>query len=97
LFEETGIAGLDLHYCAQIMVDVSDVLGVAIFVFRGKYNKLNFKVSTEGSLSWVDLDELATVPIVEDLPILIPRIVTQQVKTRRSSLVNTPMIRMGSF
>ena len=78
LFEETGIASLSLQFCAQIMVDVSDVLGVAIFVFRGELNKFNFEPSLEGSLSWVHLDALATEPLVEDLPTLIPRIATHQ-------------------
>jgi 8-oxo-dGTP diphosphatase len=81
LFEETGIAGVTLQYCAQIMVDVSEELGVAIFVFRGKLNNSNFEISSEGSLSWVALDALATVPIVEDLPTLIPRIAAHQVNS----------------
>lgn len=78
LFEETGIADLPLQFCAQIMVDVTDALGVAIFVFRGELNKYNFKPSLEGSLSWVHLDALAAVPLVEDLPTLIPRIAAHQ-------------------
>ena len=82
LFEETGIAGLTLQYCAQIMVDVSDELGVAIFVFRGELNKSNFETSSEGALTWVNLNGLAAVPLVEDLPTLIPRIAAHQASSQ---------------
>lgn len=81
LFEETGIDGLALKFCAQLMVDVSDVVGVAIFVFRGELNKIGFEPSPEGLLSWVDLDELARLPLVEDLPELLPRIASHQTDT----------------
>jgi 8-oxo-dGTP diphosphatase len=72
LFEETGISGVKLHLCGQIMVDVVEDTGVAIFVFRGIYMNNNFTASSEGDLAWVLLDELDRTPLVEDLPILLP-------------------------
>lgn len=74
LFEETGIDDVTLRLCAQVMIDVSDTLGVAIFVFRGEFTNAIIEPSTEGSLAWVSLDGLDDVPLVEDLPILIPKI-----------------------
>lgn len=78
LLEETGIAGLALRFCGQVMVDVADEVGVAIFIFKGQLEGSNFETSSEGSLSWVDLDALETVPLVEDLPTLIPRVAAHQ-------------------
>jgi 8-oxo-dGTP diphosphatase len=73
LFEETGLVA-DLQLCGQIMVDVSDEVGVSIFVFRGSNCKGMLNPSVEGELSWIRLDALSTLPIVEDLNELLPRV-----------------------
>ncbi len=80
LYEETGIVNVSIRFCAQIMIDVSDMLGVANFVFRGDLNTAIFEPSSEGSLAWVPIDALEDVPLVEDLPILIPKIAAHQAK-----------------
>lgn len=74
LFEETGILELSLDLCGQIMVDASPQVGVAIFVFKGEYLGTSFSPSDEGSLALVDLDGLDSVPLVEDLPVLLPKV-----------------------
>lgn len=74
LFEETGIADVELDYCGQITVDVSDQAGVTIFVFKGEYLGDEIKNSSEGALSWIPLDAISAIPLVEDLPELIPRV-----------------------
>jgi 8-oxo-dGTP diphosphatase len=73
LLEETGLVA-DLQLCGQIMVDVSDEVGVSIFVFRGEYHQGKLAPSLEGSLSWISLNELNGLPIVEDLKDLLPRV-----------------------
>lgn len=78
LLEETGIAGINLRFCGQITVDVSDQVGVAIFVFKGEYLVDDFSNSSEGTLCWVSLDEIDVFPLVEDLPELIPRVAAHQ-------------------
>mgnify|MGYP001072378176 CR=1 FL=1 len=78
LQEETGIVGVDLCFCGQIMVDVSDDTGVAIFLFRGDYGGDDFVHSPEGQLVWISLDRLLEIPTVEDLPVLLPKIVNHQ-------------------
>jgi 8-oxo-dGTP diphosphatase len=74
LFEETGILELSLDLIGQIMVDASPQVGVAIFVFKGEYDGTSLSASDEGSLAWVDLDDLDSVPLVEDLPVLLPKV-----------------------
>lgn len=78
LVEETGIKGAQLRYCAQIMVDVSNQVGVAIYVFKGECNKHDFTPSAEGTLNWINIDLLETYPLVEDLPVLLPYIIEHQ-------------------
>lgn len=78
LREEAGITNVSLRLCAQIMVDVSNLVGVAIFVFRGEYLGEIFTSSSEGSLRWVNMNSLDTLPLVEDLPLLIPKVAAHE-------------------
>jgi len=81
LREETGISGVDLHFCGQIMVDVTQGTGIAIFIFKGDYTPLqefNF-ISEEGELKWIHLDYLDETPLVEDLQRILPRVARFQV------------------
>ncbi len=78
LREETEIIDATISLCGQIMIDVAPADGVAIFVFRGQYDGPSDLPSPEGELSWVALDRLDAVPLVEDLPELIPRVAAQQ-------------------
>lgn len=78
LWEETGITDVGLCFCGQIMVDVSEDTGVAIFLFRGQYGGDDFKPSAEGQLAWVPIDQLDEVPTVEDLPVILPKIVNHR-------------------
>jgi 8-oxo-dGTP diphosphatase len=72
LKEETGLADVGLHYCAHLTVDISEQAGVMIFVFKGISQRSDLTGSSEGALAWVSLDELDMLPLVEDLPTLIP-------------------------
>lgn len=74
LQEEAGISDVDLYFCCQITIDVSEKVGVMIFAFKAGYLNHKFTESSEGKLFWVHLDEIKSKPIVEDLPMLIPLI-----------------------
>lgn len=75
LLEETGIEVLDLWLCGTITVDASEDVGVALFVLRGECQTMAAPLaSREGVLQWVPFDEIHSLPVVEDLPILLPRV-----------------------
>jgi 8-oxo-dGTP diphosphatase len=74
LLEETGISGAGLRLCGQVMVEVDSHRGIALFVFKGRYAGGELKPSDEGSLEWIDLADITKLPLVEDLPILLPRV-----------------------
>jgi 8-oxo-dGTP diphosphatase len=76
LNEEAGISGVDLWLCGVLMVNVEPDCGVGIFLFRGKVDKRAIKLvpGSEGELTWVPIAGLADIPLVEDLPLLIPRV-----------------------
>lgn len=77
LKEETGIEGVGLWLCAQIMVTVNDQQGVALFVFKGEVEDVPLTDSIEGTLEWVDMIELGELPLVEDLKVILPKVATQ--------------------
>jgi 8-oxo-dGTP diphosphatase len=74
LWEETGINEIPLLFCGQIMIDVEPRLGVGVFLFQGHYEGEALQSSAEGELVWADLDAIENLALVEDLPLLIPKI-----------------------
>jgi 8-oxo-dGTP diphosphatase len=80
--EETGwraneIDGLALR--ALINVDAGDPqTGIMLFVFTGKAHSRQTRPSTEGTLEWVPCSRLEDYALVEDLPILLPRLLSQE-------------------
>ena len=73
--EETGLEVTDLRLRAIIHVcpDV-DGAGVLLFVFTARASTWEVRSSSEGELVWVALDHLTELDLVEDLPLLLPRV-----------------------
>ncbi len=73
--EETG---LDVHEVRLRMVGHIDArdprLGIMIFVFTAVAGSRDVTSSEEGTLSWVPCNNLPLQHVVEDLPLLLPRI-----------------------
>lgn len=74
LAEETGLQGVDLRLCGNIMVNASDRIGISIFLFKGAYTGGKITPSEEGRCEWVPIDEVDKLPLVEDLYTVIPKI-----------------------
>jgi 8-oxo-dGTP diphosphatase len=74
LAEETGLRDCRLWLCGVITVDASEAAGIAIFVLRGSYAGGELQPSQEGSLEWVPTGEISRLPLVEDLGVLLPRV-----------------------
>ena len=82
LLEETGLSVSDLWLCGTITVDTGEDTGIGIFVLRGEFRpaedgRLPF-TSPEGELAWVPHEEIVDLPLVEDLPILLPRVLSMK-------------------
>jgi len=78
LREETGITGVALRPVGQVMVAVDSKRGIALFIFKGFYAEGELRPSYEGDLEWINLSDLAGLPVVEDLPELLPRVSAHQ-------------------
>jgi 8-oxo-dGTP diphosphatase len=78
LFEEAGLSGIPLWLCGVILVDAGQESGVCVFVLRGETPKKQISPSSEGSPEWIPIEKFALLPLVEDLPVLLPRVLSMQ-------------------
>ena len=74
LREETGLYNPGLRLCGTVLVDANDEVGIGLFVFRGEYERGDFVESHEGRLEWVKIENLNQFPLVDDLKILLPKV-----------------------
>ena len=74
LHEETGLDQVPLWLCGVITIDTGQDSGVVVFVLRGELNQEKIDSSVEGTPEWIQMDKIHGLPVVEDLPILLPRV-----------------------
>jgi 8-oxo-dGTP diphosphatase len=74
LREESGLTDVELWLCGTIAIDTNDNPGIGIFVYRGECVAEELQESKEGTLAWISLDQVFSLPLVEDLYQLLPRI-----------------------
>ena len=75
VWEEAGlsVSALDLGAVIHI-AGQSGRAGVILFVFTSQVASTLTRPSAEGDLAWYPLDDLPTEELVDDLPILLPRL-----------------------
>ena len=74
LLEETGLTA-DLWLCGILIVDAGDTnIGIALYFFTGDCVEGEPAPSKEGTAEWFSFDQIGSLPVVEDLPILLSRI-----------------------
>ena len=84
LSEETGIEVNDLWLCGLITINTGEDIGVGIFILRCEMSAVSAEFSdqlppsSEGSLEWVQVNQLNSLPLVEDLQVLLPRVLGAQ-------------------
>jgi 8-oxo-dGTP diphosphatase len=74
LTEETHLTPDDLWLCATVTIDTGQNPGIVLFVLRGECSHGEPTSSDEGYLEWVPKVQLTTLPLVEDLPVLLEHI-----------------------
>ena len=82
LREETGLTDVELWLCGTVMIDTNDNPGIVIFVYRGDCTAGELKESQEGTLAWISLDQVFSLPLVEDLYQLLPRVLKTSIDSR---------------
>jgi 8-oxo-dGTP diphosphatase len=76
LSEETGLSLAELWLCGVVTVDTGQEVGIGIFIFTGETIKGDLKSSSEGELEWVHTKDLNQLPLVEDLNIILPQVLS---------------------
>jgi len=80
LLEEAGITARDMRLVGTLLVDVLPNQGIALFVLRGEYSGGELKDSSEGSLEWIEENNIDDLPSPPDLKVILP-IITKMKKT----------------
>jgi 8-oxo-dGTP diphosphatase len=78
LREETGFTVGELTLRGIVHVTLPQPPGVMLFVFVGEAPEGCLATSEEGTPEWVDRDRIPTLPLVEDLPALLPRVLAAE-------------------
>lgn len=79
--EESGLRPARLWLCATIVIDTGETAaGILMSVFCGQLadeatgsNQL-LRSSAEGALQWVPVAQIPALPMVEDIPTLLPKV-----------------------
>lgn len=74
--EEAGLNPDRLWLCGVITVDTQQNPGIGIYVLRGECSSGTPKPSREGAPEWVHRSKVNELPLVEDLVILLPRVLS---------------------
>lgn len=73
--EEAGLNVRDLKLAAVVSVDAGDpTLGILFFVFTAHADTRDVIPSAEGALEWHPQAALPLADLVEDLPVLLPKV-----------------------
>ena len=76
LMEESGLQA-ELRLVGTLLVDTGENPGIGLFIFTGEADPGELVPSDEGDLVWIPLWDVGKLPLLDDVPILLRRIVTQ--------------------
>jgi 8-oxo-dGTP diphosphatase len=74
--EEAGLEAEDLALRGVVNIEAEEGAGAGIllFVFSATARSGNVIASDEGELEWVPISRVAELDLVEDLPVILPRV-----------------------
>lgn len=76
--EETGLQVHDVRLRAVYNIDAGSETGIMLFVFTAYSDSRALAADeSEGTLHWIPVDQIAALDLVEDLPLIIPRVVNR--------------------
>lgn len=78
ILEETNLIATQLWLCGTITIDTQTNPGVCVFVFKGETKEDGLIPSQEGTLEWVKFSDVNHIPVVSDLRVLLPKILTME-------------------
>ena len=85
--EETGLSPEHLRLSGVVLVDTGSKPGIGLYVYTGELPDGIVRSGPEGSAEWVNTADLDHLPLVEDLPVLLDRILSLKPDTAPFSAV----------
>ena len=78
IHEETGLQVTNLRLCGIVQIDSGAPVGITMFVWTALAAERTTTPCAEGSLEWHSIHNLPTADLVDDLAILLPRVLASQ-------------------
>lgn len=78
ILEETGLNAEQLELRAVYNIDAGAATGIILFIFVADSVSREVIANSEGTLHWIPRDELMGLDLVEDLPLILPRVLAMQ-------------------
>lgn len=72
--EETGVSAHDLRLRAVYNIDANEDTGIILFVFTALSDIRAVTANNEGTLHWIPRSSLLQYDLVDDLPMILPKI-----------------------
>jgi 8-oxo-dGTP diphosphatase len=72
--EESGLDVRDVALKAIYNIDAGEATGILLLVFTATSDRREVSANSEGTLHWVPRDAVYGLDLVEDLPLILPRI-----------------------
>lgn len=76
--EETGLDVTNVRLRGIIHVDAGEPSGIVVFVFKAEALSREVGTTEEGTLEWVPREQVLDLPLVEDLPILLEKVLASE-------------------
>ena len=76
--EETGLEVSGVLFCGCSHVDAGQGTGILLLIFRAEAASREFTDSSEGMLEWIPQARVLDYDLVEDLPVILPRVLAMQ-------------------
>jgi 8-oxo-dGTP diphosphatase len=74
ILEETGLTVHDLRLFAVYNIDAGETTGIVLFVFLAASSSRDVIPNSEGTLHWLPKGDVLRYDLVEDLPLILPRL-----------------------
>ncbi|MBA3870017.1 MAG: NUDIX domain-containing protein [Anaerolineae bacterium] len=74
ILEETGLTVSNLQLRAVYNIDAKATTGIILFVFTAESDSREVTPNDEGTLHWIPLQVVSDLDLVEDLPIILSRV-----------------------
>jgi len=74
ILEEAGLTVTNLQLRAIYNIDAKATTGIVLFVFTADCDTREVIANDEGTLHWIPQNDVSQLDLVEDLPIILPRV-----------------------